>query len=139
MDRAARRQDRKGMGKARRMWAVGALAGLAAVSVAACEAAGGLGRSAGAATTGQLATHGLEHDGVKVQWLSCSAQTGKASASVDCVGRTDDRQQIAVKGDVTKQMDDVCVRGHLTARVGSRQIFAVQGLGNCENRAAAAS
>lgn len=127
------------MQKARKMWVVAALAAGAAVSVAACDPDDGLGSSAVSVTTDQLATHALKHDGVQVQWLSCSAQTKKTSASVDCVGRTDEQQKISVKGEVTKQMDDLCVRGRLTATVGSRQVFAVQGLGNCENRSAARS
>ncbi|NUS10791.1 MAG: hypothetical protein HOY69_05210 [Streptomyces sp.] len=122
------------MGKARRMWAVGGLAGLAAVGAAACEPADGLGSSAVSVTTDQLATHALKQDGVAVQWLSCSAQSGKAEATVDCVGRTDDQRKISVKGKVTEQLDDLCVRGRLTATVGSRQVFSVQGLGNCDRR-----
>jgi hypothetical protein len=127
------------MDKSGKIWVAGALAVAAAVSVAACEPDDGLGSSVVSVTTDQLATHALESDGVKVQWLSCSAQTKKAGASVDCVGRTDDRQEISVEGEVTRQMEDLCVRGHLTAKVGSRQVFAVRGLGNCENRSAAAS
>ncbi|WUH93576.1 hypothetical protein OG900_28015 [Streptomyces sp. NBC_00433] len=127
------------MGKSRRNWAVGALLAAAAVAVAACEPADGLGSSAVSTTTDRLATHALKADGVKVQWLSCSASTGEKQASVDCLGRTEDRQKISVKGRVTEQLDDTCVRGRLTATVGSRQVFDVQGLGNCGKRSPASS
>src|SRR5690242_126455 len=112
MDRADGGQDRGRMRNAREVWVLGALAAAAAVSVAACEPDDGLGSSVVSMTTDQLATHALEHDGVKVQWLSCSARSRTGSASVDCVGRTDDQRKISVKGEVTKQMDDLCVRGH---------------------------
>ncbi|SHL01689.1 hypothetical protein [Actinacidiphila paucisporea] len=120
---------------------VGALlaAAAATVAVAGCDPADGLGSSAVSTTTDQLATHALKADGVKVQWLSCSASTGRKQASVDCVGRTDDRQKISVKGKVTEQLDNTCVRGRLTATVGTRQVFDVQGLGNCGKRTPATS
>jgi hypothetical protein len=90
-------------------------------------------------TTDQLATHALTHDHVKVQWLSCGASTGKSSAKVDCVGRTDDQQKISVKGTVTRQMDDICVRGRLVAVVGGRTVFDVTGLGTCVHRASSSA
>lgn len=127
------------MGKARRNWAVGALLAAAGVAVAGCEPADGLGSSAVSVTTDQLATQALKADKVHVQWLSCSASTGRKQASVDCVGRTDDRQKISVKGKVTEQLDNTCVRGRLTATVGSRQVFHVRGLGNCGKRTPATS
>src|SRR4051812_20974824 len=106
MDRRAGPQDRWGVGKSGRKWGVGTLLAAAAVSVAACDPADGLGSSAVSATTDQLATHALKADDVKVQWLSCSASTGTKQASVDCVGRTDDQQKISVKGKVTEQLDN---------------------------------
>jgi hypothetical protein len=127
------------MGKTRRNWAVGALLAAAGVAGAACEPADGLGSSAVSATTDQLATHALKGDGVHVEWLSCSASTGRTQASVDCVGRTEDQQKISVKGTVTEQLDDTCVRGHLTAAVGARRVFDVRGLGNCGKRTPARS
>lgn len=127
------------MGKARRNWAAGALLAAAAVAVAGCDPADGLGSSAVSATTDQLATHALKADHVEVQWLSCSASTGTKQASVDCVGRTEDQQKISVKGKVTEQLDNTCVRGRLTATVGSRPVFDVQGLGNCGKRTPATS
>lgn len=113
---------------------VGALLAAAAAAVAACDPVDDLSSSAVSATTDRLATHALKADGVEVQWLSCSASTGEKQASVQCEGRTVDQQEISVRGKVTEQLDDTCVRGPLTATVGSRRIFDVQGLGNCEKR-----
>ncbi|WP_052398166.1 hypothetical protein [Streptomyces sp. NRRL F-5123] len=127
------------MGKARRTWAVAALLTAAAAAATACEPADGLGTSAVSVTTDQLATRALKQKGVDVQWLSCSARSKTHSASVDCVGRTDDNRKISVKGDVTEQLDDLCVRGRLTATVGTKQVFSVQGLGNCDRRHTAGS
>ncbi|MEW2518025.1 hypothetical protein [Actinacidiphila alni] len=113
-------------------WGAGAVLGAAAVlTVTACDPADGLGASAVSATTDQLATHALKQDGVKVSWLSCSASTGKTQDKVDCLGRTEDNGKISVTGIVTKQLDDKCVQGHLTAVVGKKTVFDVRGLGNC--------
>lgn len=119
------------MTKRGKVWLAGAVCAAAAVAVTGCDPADGLGASAVSATTDQLATHALKHDGVKVQWLSCSATTAAKSATVDCLGRTDDQQKITVKGTVTEQMDDTCVRGRLVAVVGGRTVFDVRGLGDC--------
>ncbi|MFI0939193.1 hypothetical protein [Streptomyces sp. NPDC021020] len=127
------------MGKARRKWAVAALLTAAAAAATGCEPADGLGTSAVSVTTDQLATHALQQKGVDVQWLSCSAQSKTHHASVDCVGRTDDDRKISVTGDVTEQLDDLCVRGRLTATVGARRVFSVEGLGNCDRRHTAGS
>ncbi|MFI0896933.1 hypothetical protein [Streptomyces sp. NPDC020983] len=127
------------MGKARRTWAVAALLTAAAAAATACEPADGLGSSAVSVTTDQLATHALEHRGVDVQWLSCSARSRTHSAGVDCVGRTEDDRRIAVTGNVTEQLDDLCVRGRLTATVGAERVFSVDGLGNCDGRHTAGS
>lgn len=127
------------MRNARRAWVVGVLLAVGAVAATGCEPADGLGSSAVSVTTDQLATHALKADHVKVQWLSCNARSGTHQASVDCLGRTDDHKKIAVKGTVTEQLDGSCVRGHLTATVGSRQVFEVNGLGNCRKRTAARS
>lgn len=127
------------MRKARRAWAVGVLLAAATGAATACEPADGLGSSAVSVTTDQLATHALKADHVKVEWLSCSARTGTRRASVDCLGRTEDHRKITVKGTVTEQLDATCVRGRLTATVGSRRVFQVNGLGNCRKRTAARS
>ncbi|WP_333768268.1 hypothetical protein [Streptomyces sp. IBSBF 2435] len=122
------------MGKTRRNWAVGTLLAASAVALAGCVPADGLAGSAVSVTTDQLATNALEQDDVEVQWLSCSASTGRAPASVDCVGRTVGRRKISVRGEVSQQLDNACVRGHLTATVGTRRMFDVHGLGNCGKR-----
>ncbi|SEN26696.1 hypothetical protein [Actinacidiphila rubida] len=119
------------MGRKGKVWLAGAVCAVAAAAVAGCDPADGLGASAVSVTTDQLATHELKHDGVKVQWLSCSATTGTRSAKVDCLGRTDDQRKITVKGTVTEQRDDTCVRGRLVAVAGGRTVFDVGGLGDC--------
>jgi hypothetical protein len=108
---------------------------VAALLLTACDPDDSLGSSVVSTTTDQLATHALKHDNIDVQWLSCSATTGKNEAKVDCEGRTRDDQKITVNGRVTKQMDDTCVRGHLTAVVAKRTVFDVQGLGECKRAA----
>ncbi|MBY8877693.1 hypothetical protein [Actinacidiphila acidipaludis] len=120
------------MGRKGKVWPAVAVCAVAVAVVSGCDPADGLGASAVSATTDQLATHALKHDHVKVQWLSCSASTGARSAKVDCLGRTDDQQKITVKGTVTEQLDDTCVRGRLVAVVGGRTVFDVRGLGDCD-------
>lgn len=107
------------------------VAALTAATTSGCDPADGLGASAVSATTDQLATRALKKDKVDVSWLSCSATTGKTEDKVDCLGRTKDNEKITVKGAVTKQLDDKCVQGHLTAVVGKKTMFDVRGLGNC--------
>lgn len=122
------------MGRKGKVRLAGVACAVAAAVVTGCDPADGLGESAVSVTTDQLATHALKHDHVKVQWLSCSASSGATSAKVDCLGRTDDQQKITVKGTVTRQMDDTCVRGRLVAVVGGRTVFDVTGLGDCVHR-----
>jgi hypothetical protein len=125
------------MGRNGKAWAAAGLAAAAAavlMGASSCDPADGLGASAVSVTTDQLATHALKQDNVDVQWLSCSATTGDERATVDCQGRTDDQRKISVKGTVTEQEDDTCVRGNLTATVGSATVFQVSGLGNCVHR-----
>ncbi|MFJ5612143.1 hypothetical protein ACIQCJ_22470 [Streptomyces sp. NPDC093221] len=106
-------------------------AALMAMTISGCDPADGLGASAVSATTDQLATRALKKDDIDVSWLSCSATTGRTEDDVDCLGRTDHDEKITVKGTVTKQLDDKCVQGHLTAVVGKKTVFDVRGLGNC--------
>ncbi|MFF6994978.1 hypothetical protein ACFY93_08460 [Streptomyces sp. NPDC008313] len=123
---------------------------LAAVSVVtACEPTDGLSSAAVAYTTDQTGTRALEKQGIDVRWLSCTATygggnkaytPGKATASsgtrdvagVDCQGETGDGTDITLKGKVTRAVDGKCVRGDLTARVGGKQRFHVDVLGDCE-------
>jgi hypothetical protein len=130
------------MGRDGKVWVVTGLVGVAVavlVGASGCDPADGLGASAVSVTTDQLATHALKNDKVTVQWLSCSASSGDKKAQVDCVGRTDDQQKISVKGSVTEQQDGRCIRGRLTAVVGKKTIFDVQGLGDCVHRAASST
>jgi hypothetical protein len=130
------------MGRNGKIWAVAAGTATVAtllVGASGCDPADGLAESAVSATTDQLATHALKNDHVKVQWLSCSASSGAKQAKVDCLGRTEDQKKITVKGTVTEQQDDTCVRGSLTAVVGGRTVFDVSGLGDCVHRTATPS
>jgi hypothetical protein len=130
------------MGRNGKIWAVATLTATTVallVGASGCDPADGLAQSAVSVTTDQLATHALKNDHVKVQWLSCSASTGHGQAKVDCLGRTGDQKKITVKGVVTEQQDDTCVRGHLTAVADGRTVFDVSGLGNCVHRTATPS
>jgi hypothetical protein len=125
-----------------KIWAVTALTATTAallVGASGCDPADGLAESSVSVTTDQLATRALKNDHVKVQWLSCGASTGDRQAKVDCLGRTDDQRKITVKGTVTEQQDDTCVRGRLTAEVAGRTVFDVSGLGRCVHRTATPS
>ncbi|QFR02538.1 hypothetical protein F9278_13890 [Streptomyces phaeolivaceus] len=110
----------------------------------ACEG-GGLNTGAVAFTTDQLGTEELERQGLDVQWLNCTASydgDGKKSegpsasvatvANVDCQGEDKEGRKITVTGKVTKEVNGRCVRGDLTAKVGGKEWFHVEGLGNCE-------
>jgi hypothetical protein len=123
-----------------------ALAGLAVVAVfgvAACEPGNGMSTAAVAITTDQAGTRELEKQGVDVQWLTCTASYGdkgvtpgnspsvRSVATVDCVGEAKDGRDITIKGKVTQEVNGTCVRGDLTARVGGKEWFRVDVLGNC--------
>nr|WSW69302.1 hypothetical protein OG461_25645 [Streptomyces sp. NBC_00995] len=125
--------------------AVTAVAGLTA-----CEPANGLNTASVAVTTDRTATRALEHEGVDVQWLTCtanaggggakspSARSGSATAAtrrvadVDCGGRTKDGRDITVAGEVRQAVDGRCVRGDLTAKADGRTVFRASLLGNCD-------
>ncbi|MCM1973120.1 MULTISPECIES: hypothetical protein [Streptomyces] len=140
------------MGVLRRVWvrprgtrvagAVG-LVVLAVGGVAACDAVG-MSTAAVAWTTDQTATRELDRRKADVQWLTCTASYGdrgggskpsageETVAEVDCTGKTKDGRDISVEGVVTRAVDNKCVRGHITAKVGGKTLFQVDGLGNCE-------
>ncbi|MET9529502.1 MULTISPECIES: hypothetical protein [unclassified Streptomyces] len=92
-------------------------------------------------TTDRTATSALDHHGVGVDWLTCTADAAAASpaptaaprdvAQVDCRGRTKDKKDITVKGRVTRTVDGRCVRGNLTSTVGGELAFTATLLGNC--------
>ncbi|MFD3381356.1 MULTISPECIES: hypothetical protein [unclassified Streptomyces] len=122
---------------------VGGLAVVVVFGVAACEPGDGISAAAVAITTDQAGTRELEKQGVDVQWLSCTASYGdkgqtagsspsvRSVASVDCVGEEKDGRDITIKGKVTQEINGTCVRGDLTARVGGKEWFRVDVLGNC--------
>ena len=132
---------------------VASVAGLVVVAVGAAVACepGGLSGVSVAYTTDRTATHELERRHVDLSWLSCTAAygdkssagrsgtSGKSSspsartvASVDCRGKTDDGKDVTVKGRVTRAVDGRCVRGQLRGAVGGKQVFRVDGLGDCD-------
>ncbi|MEU9172767.1 hypothetical protein AB0D34_34120 [Streptomyces sp. NPDC048420] len=117
------------------------LAVLAVGGAVACDPAGAVSSATVSYTTDQLVTKELERQKAEVSWLTCNAsydngdQTPSSSvntvATVNCEGKTDDGQDITVKGKVTRTVSGACVRGDLTATVGGKQRFHVQGLGDC--------
>ncbi|MFJ3229813.1 hypothetical protein [Streptomyces sp. NPDC086787] len=142
------------MGALRRIWrrprgtrvvAVGGLAVMAVGAVVACQP-GDMSSATVAYTTDTTATAQLERQHVKVRWLSCTGNYGSKGrtygrtpspsettiVSVDCQGQTDDGRKITVTGKVTRAVSGACVRGDLVAKVAGREVFHVQGLGNCD-------
>ncbi|MCS0601473.1 hypothetical protein NX794_09560 [Streptomyces sp. LP11] len=131
---------------ASRLVRVAGVVGLVVVGgagMAACQP-GGLGSATVAYTTDTTATTALEKRHVDVDWLTCTGSGGGGTAatspapsestvvSVDCKGETKDGRKITVTGRVTRAVDGACVRGNLTAKVGGRQVFHVDGLGDCD-------
>ncbi|MFJ8631339.1 hypothetical protein [Streptomyces sp. NPDC093568] len=126
--------------------AVGA-AGLAVVAVAGvggCDP-GGLSTATVAFTTDQTVTAELERQKADVQWLNCTgsyAGGGNGNSSptagentvvkVDCEGETSDGKDITVTGRITRAVSGSCVRGDLVAKIGGKEWFHVNGLGNCD-------
>ncbi|MEV0227521.1 hypothetical protein [Streptomyces sp. NPDC050704] len=138
----ALRRIRRRPGGGRRVPALAGLGVVAVFGVAACEPGDGLSTAAVAITTDQTGTRELERQGVDVQWLSCTAAyddevtagsspSEQSSATVDCVGEDKDGRDITIKGKVTEEVDGNCVRGDLTAKVGGKEWFRVDVLGNC--------
>ncbi|WP_406097072.1 hypothetical protein [Streptomyces sp. NBC_01013] len=134
----------------RRFPAAICLAAVAVAGLVACEPADGLNTASIAVTTDRTATRALEHEGVHVRWLTCtanidgggtkasSARAGSATAStrrvadVDCSGRTKEGRDIKIAGQVRQAVDGRCVRGDLTAKADGRTVFRASLLGNCE-------
>jgi hypothetical protein len=126
----------------RRILAAAVTAAAAVTGIAACDPVNGLDTASVAYTTDRTGTSALEHHGVNVDWLTCTADpgnterasptaTGQTVAKVDCQGRTKDRKDITIKGKVTKAVDGRCVRGNLTGTVGGELAFRATLLGNC--------
>ena len=142
--RALRRMRRPA---GRRLAGVTGLVVVAVGGAVACEPAD-LSSASVAYTTSRTATEQLERQHVKVRWLSCSGDYGSNTRSatagrqpapsettvvtVNCKGQTGDGKDITVKGRVTRAVDGRCVRGDLRATVGGKQVFHVEGLGNCD-------
>lgn len=116
---------------------------VAVVGVVACEPGEGLSSAAVAVTTDQVGTRELERQGVEVRWVSCTASYGekgtagrsssaRSVATVDCVGEDTGGRDISIKGQVTQEVDGKCVRGDLTAKVGGKEWFRADVLGNCD-------
>ncbi|MFB7776702.1 hypothetical protein [Streptomyces bauhiniae] len=125
-----------------RVLAAGGLVALVVGTVTACQP-GELGAASVAYTTDSTATDALKKRDVDVSWLTCTGrQDGGSSAgaspsestvvTVDCQGKTKDGRDITVTGKVTRAVNGACVRGNLVGKVGGRQVFQVNGLGNCE-------
>ncbi|MCX4551164.1 hypothetical protein OG204_11305 [Streptomyces sp. NBC_01387] len=121
--------------------AIGATAA-AVAGIAACDPVDGVNTASIAYTTDRTGTSALEGHGVRVDWLTCTADVGDGKsptpsasvrdvARVDCQGRTKDRKDITIKGKVTKTVDGRCVRGDLTSTVGGQLAFRATLLGNC--------
>ncbi|MFF8030848.1 MULTISPECIES: hypothetical protein [unclassified Streptomyces] len=112
----------------------------------ACEG-GGLSSAAIAFTTDEAVTEELDRRKAGVRWLSCTASLGDGGesssspraggedtvASVDCEGETRDGEEITVTGKVTHAVNGACVRGNITAKVDGKQVFRVDGLGDCDS------
>ncbi|MER6674679.1 hypothetical protein [Streptomyces sp. NPDC000983] len=126
---------------------VAAAAGLVVLAVGGTVACEGTGISTAsiAWTTDQTVTRELERQKAEVQWLTCTASYGddgeagsaptageQTVAEVDCTGKTKDGKDITVDGVITRAIDGKCVRGHVTAKVGGKTWFEVDGLGDCE-------
>jgi len=133
---------------ARRFPAALCLATAAVTGLAACEPVDGIGAlntAAVAVTTDRTATRALEHEGVQVAWLTCTASlegggatrsTGPSAsarrvAEVHCDGETKSGGDIALDGKVTHAVEGRCVRGDMTAKTGGRAVFRATLLGDC--------
>ncbi|WP_055693921.1 hypothetical protein [Streptomyces prasinopilosus] len=122
-----------------------ALAAVAAGGAVACEP-GSIGSAAVALTTDETVTKELNRQKDGVRWLNCAASYGDGAstpsrsadadertvATVDCEGETEGGKEITVTGKVTHAVNGACVRGDITAKVDGRQVFRVDGLGDCD-------
>jgi hypothetical protein len=119
------------------------------LGAAACDPVdGGMNSAAVAITVDRMATKELERQHLDVLWVSCTATFKDKStpaggtpkrdtvATVDCQGQAKEGKgsgttDISVKGKVWKVVDGRCVRGDLTAKVGGKEWFRVDVLGDC--------
>ncbi|MFI1957127.1 hypothetical protein ACH46L_04330 [Streptomyces althioticus] len=130
--------------RGRRLALAAGFAVAAVTGVTACEG-GGLSSAAVALTTDGTVTKELNRQKDKVRWLTCTASLGdrdrsaspaseETAASVDCEGETEGGKEITVTGRVTHAVNNACVRGDITAKVDGRQVFRVEGLGDCDSQ-----
>lgn len=120
------------------------LAGAAVAALTACDPVNGLNSASIAVTTDRTGTRALEHEGVDVQWLNCTARTGAGTkagsstaatsriADVDCNGRSKDGKDINLTGKVDREVEGRCVSGDMTARTAGKTVFRATMLGNCD-------
>ncbi len=132
--------------RGRRLALAAGFAVAAVTGVTACEG-GSLSSAAVAITTDGTVTKELNRQKDKVRWLTCNASFGdrdgssasprsqETAASVDCEGETEGGKEITVTGRITHAVNNACVRGDITAKVDGRQVFHVEGLGDCDSRA----
>lgn len=132
----------------RRFPAVICLTGTVVAGLSACDPVNGLNSASIAVTTDQTATRALEHEGVHVRWLSCTARTGGGAstgsrtgsstpatsriADVDCNGRTKEGEDISLDGKVDREVEGRCVSGDMTAKAAGKTVFRATMLGNCD-------
>ncbi|MEU2020598.1 hypothetical protein ABZ565_00230 [Streptomyces sp. NPDC016469] len=132
---------------ARRFPAALCLAAAAVAGLTACEpgdTTGALNTASVAFTTDRTATRALEHEGVRVRWLTCTASldgdgatrsaapsAARRTAEVHCDGKTRSGGDIALDGQVTYAVEGRCVRGDMTAKSGGRAVFRATLLGDC--------
>ncbi len=57
--------------------------------------------------------------------------TGNSVVDVDCQGETKDGRDITLKGWVTQVVEGECVRGDLVAKVGDKEWFRLDVIGDC--------
>lgn len=131
--------------RGRRIALAAGFAVAAVTGVTACEG-GSLSSAAVAITTDGTVTKELNRQKDKVRWLTCNASFGdrdgssasprsqETAASVDCEGETEGGKEITVTGRITHAVNNACVRGDITAKVDSRQVFHVEGLGDCDSK-----
>ncbi|MFF1921561.1 hypothetical protein ACFVW8_13430 [Streptomyces sp. NPDC058221] len=121
-----------------------ALAGATVAGLAACDPVNGLNSASIAVTTDRTGTRALEHEGVDVQWLNCTARAGGGAksgsstastsrvADVDCNGRTKGGKDISLSGKVDREVEGRCVSGDMTAKTAGKTVFRATMLGNCD-------
>jgi hypothetical protein len=136
-----RTRGRPGRVRGARVAGVGGLVVVVVGGLTGCE--GGLSSATVAYTTDQTVTKELERQKADVRWLNCTGSYDDRKGSsptagertvvkVDCQGETKDGKKITVDGKVTRAVNGACVRGDLTAEVGGKEWFHVNGLGDCD-------